>query len=50
MACVVRHERAEIFALAFVPCVVEVRQLPPIAPGINPDRAIGAKGDDLARC
>ena len=44
------HERAEIFALPFVPCVVKVRQLSPIAPGINPDRAVGAKGDDFAGC
>jgi hypothetical protein len=38
------------FRLAFVPRVVEVRELSPSAPGINPDRAISAKGDDLARC
>ena len=36
--------------LLLVVCVAEVGQLPPIAPGINPDRAISAKGNDFAGC
>jgi hypothetical protein len=40
----------ELLLASFLPCVIEVRQLSPIGPGINPDRAVGAKGDDFAGC